>query len=212
MKKIMAFVLGLIFFATTQAWCSDLRNLTFVQTIESIKEGRLFEAKTWMKEGKVRMEYMAGEEMMVSVIKEGKIFNFSPFKKVGAVMNVQKNVYGEQIGPEVIQSEKELMEFLDLMQAKVVGEETILGKSCIIYEYMDAQNNVLNRIWLWKDVNVPIKSTIHASGDVITILYQDIKIDKTIPDSLFNLPADINLEDYTKMSPESRVQSPESGG
>ena len=176
----------------------SLRNISFTQTIESKKDGKLFEAKTWMKNKNIRMEYNSQGQELVSIIKSSNVYNYSPAAKTGAILDVEKNKDTMQIGPEILQSEKEFLEFLNLMEAKKIGQEIVDNKDCDIYEYMDLDKKITHRIWVWHEFNFPVKLTISAYSDILTISYKNIKFHVNIEDNLFEVPEDIKMQPYTK--------------
>jgi len=198
MKKFI--VVLIILFCSKFLYASgDLRNVSFIQVIESVKEGKLFEAKTWMKDGKVRMEYLEGVNLLVSIIKDNEVYNYNPLTKKGIINNLDKKTYIDQIGPTIIQSSEELSEFLDMMQAKHLGFEKVNGEDCYVYRYRETKNNMLNKIWIREKDFFPVKSAVFAGGDVVTIFYKDIELDRSMDDSLFDVPKDVEMLEYSEV-------------
>jgi len=213
MKRLVLLACAIFFFATQASAAEALRNVSFSQKIESKKDGALFEAKTWMKDGKVRMEYVSMGENVISIIKDKKVYNFSPKTKMGTVVSVSAlGQEQDQVGPEIIQSKDKFYEFLKNMKAKKTGEESVDGKLCVVYEYITDKTKVLNRVWMWKDQDFPVKSTIEVNGDVITVVYKDIQIGGNIESNIFDIPADVKVQDLaaiTKKKVETEIAQAE---
>ena len=64
--------------------------------------------------------------------------------------------------------------------------------------YMDLDKKITHRIWVWHEFNFPVKLTISAYSDILTISYKNIKFHVNIEDNLFEVPEDIKMQPYTK--------------
>ena len=202
MRKLILLALACLILFPCSLWSQNLRNAQFIQTIESRRDGRLFQARTWMKQGHVRMEYSAQGQPLVSLIRGAHVYNFSlRDNKGGAITAIHQGTGPQGFGPEVIQSKNDLMEFLDLMHAKKVGHEVINNKLCEIYTYHDAQKQADTKIWLWQEEFFPVKSTIDIGHDLVTITYEQIQLNRPIEDQLFEVPEDVEFQDLTSKNP-----------
>lgn len=75
----------------------------------------------------------------------------------------------------------------------IVGTETIDGKDCAVVAYeMPGEGNV--KMWIWKDKGFPLKMEMTANGSTTTIEYGNIDF-SDIPDSVFELPDDVQIID-----------------
>ncbi len=68
---------------------------------------------------------------------------------------------------------------------KLVGEETVDGKLCDVYEYSYQERIV--KVWTAKNLNMPIK----IEEGVFGTYYKNIVVNKPIDDSLFELPSGV---------------------
>ena len=184
---------GLVLLKATLACAEDLRNIEFSQRVLSSKEGPLFEGTVWMKKGFVCVEFESGSNLYTSIIRDGKVYNFSTASSRGTVAPFVKNPQ-MPFGPEILQSKDRMKAFLDSVKAKKVRAESYRNQLCDVYEYTYEQGEaqVLNILWIWREGLLPLKSemVINSSNKVV-ILYDDIKINGLIPDKRFNIPQKI---------------------
>jgi len=84
---------------------------------------------------------------------------------------------------------------------KVVGYETIDGKKTVIVEYTldETESDVTTKMWIWEKHGIPIKVvTTNAGYGTTTVEFRNIEIGN-IDDSLFELPAGVNVVDLESM-------------
>jgi len=192
MKFILTFLFLIQLVFHSALYASEMRDVSFFQSVHSRQSGTVFEGKTWIKNGQARVEYWLGPEKIVSIIKNQKVYNYSIQRQNGFVEKYNANK-SDGIGPEILQSKVDLEDFLELMEARPIGNEEINGKACTIYEYQDTKKQAVGKIWIWNDQTFPLKSTIEVEGDLITILYKNIKLDQKINDFLFDIPDNIKF-------------------
>ncbi len=195
MKKILFLILIINFIFQTNLFADDLRNVTFSQKIESTRNGVVFDGRTFIKDGMVRLEYKTGDMDSISVIKSRNIYSYFPKIKAGKRELMVTEPY-ELVDPKIFQSKEMLYEFLNNMQAKEIGKETIDSKNCIIYEYVDLRTEINNKLWVWEHYGIPIKRQVSEPGidNIVTISYYDIEVDVEIDSTLFDIPGDIVWE------------------
>jgi len=69
----------------------------------------------------------------------------------------------------------------------IVGEETIDGKICLVFEW--TTDGVHTKWWLWKAKGFPIKAVVTTPEGVTTMEFSNIEFGD-IPDSEFEFPAE----------------------
>lgn len=89
-------------------------------------------------------------------------------------------------------------------EGKIVGEETIDGRLCTVYEYKDADTT--GRVWIWKDKGFPLKVVATTQAGTSTVEYKNITLGG-VDDKIFEIPADITLVDFGSLP---RIPTPES--
>ncbi len=180
-------------------------SVIFDQVVESQQKGPLFSARTWLKGKRLRMEYIDHGRPMISIILPDCVYNYDPEEKRGATVPVQQETYA--IGPEILQSKAELLEFLTLMDAEKVGKFSLYGKNTVQYRFHDSQRDVSHILWLWLPYFFPIQMHVILPNDTIFIYYRNIKMDAAIPDTLFTVPPSIDMYDYTVSSLKNNASS-----
>ncbi len=192
---LLAFMLNV----SSYLHAEEYRNIEFFQRIVSNKEGLLFEGNAWMKKGLVCVEFEAGGNLFTSIIRDGKVYNFSTASSRGSVSPFTKNPQ-MPFGPEIFQSKDQMQAFLNTVGVKKMREEDYQGQKCDVYEYTHQQGEakVLNTLWIWQKGTVPLKAEMKIDDtDVVSIFYDNIKINANIPDKQFNIPEKIKFRKQT---------------
>ena len=87
---------------------------------------------------------------------------------------------------------KMLLGVEDYQELNKIGNEEVLGKDCAIYEVKT--DKFTNKLWVWN--NLILKSEMSGS-----VAFEkeavEIKINDKIPDSLFQIPSEIDIVDRT---------------
>lgn len=78
------------------------------------------------------------------------------------------------------------------MGFKKVGNETILGKNCEVYEGM-------GKIWIWKGLN--LKTETKGMGMDATLTATDVNLGVSIPSKKFEVPSDVKITDGISLDP-----------
>lgn len=191
MKKCLLGLMSFWFCLSSVVMAEEaMRNIEFFQRIVSDKEGLLFEGSSWMKNGQVCVEFEAGGNLYTSIIKDGKVYNFTTASSKGTISPFKKSPQ-MQFGPEILQSKAKMDEFLTSVNAQKLREETFQEQLCDVYQYThnEGQTEVLNTLWIWQKGQVPLKAEMKIGDmDQITIYYDNIKINGEIPDKRFIIP------------------------
>ena len=77
-----------------------------------------------------------------------------------------------------------------------VSDETIDGKNCSVYQWTQGVNNFKG--WIWKDHPLPIKMETTTSGQTTITECKNI-VFGDIPDSMFQLPAGVQIQAMPQM-------------
>ncbi|MGE5482761.1 MAG: LolA family protein, partial [Bacteroidota bacterium] len=77
---------------------------------------------------------------------------------------------------------------------RLLGEETVDGKACAVYEFTTAETT--SKSWIDKATGFPIKSESTADGQTTSIHFTDVRIGN-IDESLLALPADTMIQDLS---------------
>ena len=81
---------------------------------------------------------------------------------------------------------------------KMTGHETVAGVPCAIFE-VTSSNNLNTRIWTATSNGYVIKIETEYKGETTILEFSEIDFNPTIPDSTFELPADVEVLDTTSL-------------
>ena len=174
---------------------SSLRSVQCIQSIDSLKKGRLLNNKLWITQDKLRMEYMQEEQVYVMIIANNKAYNFIPSRQFGTVTDLgNDSMENYQINPELMQNPQKLRDYLVLTQAVRVGEDNLDGHLCDIYQYIEPDTRNTTTLWVDKKEIFLVKSTTKLVGDIITVRYKNIVLGKPISKDKFIIPKNVRIE------------------
>jgi len=156
------------------------------------------ESEIWMKDKKMRAKTQA-MGMNMNLVKSGdSIFEWQEGQTTGMKLPANLNRRGGQ--------SIDYVNKMDEVRAKgkKIGNETVDGHSCEIYEYTDPN---LDRgaaskqtFWLAKDLkNFPVKVVTETSGMKMTTVNHDIELGASVAESLVTPPDNVKFQDMSEM-------------
>lgn len=157
-------------------------------TVSMQGQNQTSQSKMWVSKDKVRMETeMAG--MKSVMISDGKdIYMYQPSSNTAMKLSsVDKQ---EQLANKWAEDDSYLSKM------KVVGEEKMDGFDCLVVSVKDEQTD--SKMWLRKDIGMPVRMESNVSGNNVVIEYKNTKIGAQ-DDSLFVLPAGAQVVDMPAM-------------
>lgn len=188
---VMPLLGGGFFIFTLEA--EAVRSLSYIQVIDSLRNGRVIESNIWLDRDHLRMEYVDKGLVTVMMVKEGELYTYWPSQEFAVIQDLPENFFSSDVlEPEILLSAERLKDYLTLVQAQVVGEESVLGHACSIYQFSD-QSKVIH---LWVDIQsfVPVQARLKIPGDILTIQYKNMVINPDMKSSLFELPVGIAIK------------------
>jgi outer membrane lipoprotein-sorting protein len=213
MKKIFPVFLATIFILASICFAQEIPKTIACEQIVTAPNMPKMQMKLYMKESNVRLETKTPDGKEMIMIKKGdKMITVYPDKKIAMQMPMSKEAM-EKMGaktPDYTGSEEKLKEYLDKISQYKVGEETIDGRLCDVYEIKndDGKNS---KVWLAKDIHWPLKTiATDSKGDTI-VEFKNIKLNEPVDDSLFEVPAGMNFVNMDAMmqGAQQMMNSPE---
>lgn len=138
-------------------------------------------AKTWIKGKKMRTEMANPAEggNIITIIdsEKGVAYVYQPAQNMATKMDISMAQQEESSSPA------ETLESYKPDDMKMVGRETVDGKKCLVYDFLDGQT----KAWLWEENGLPIKTEVIMDGKKAVGLFKNLKIGD-VPDSMFTLP------------------------
>ena len=135
--------------------------------------------KQWVKGDKMRMEMTTSEGAVIIIFNGTDMYMYDVETKTAIKFSAAAS--------EEYTSALDDTEALEDYNPTLIGSETLDGKDCYVFQYID--QGVTTKMWIWKLHGLPIKVTLTDSTGTTTMLYKNISFD-VIADSQFQLPAD----------------------
>jgi len=158
--------------------------------------GKTMTSKVWIKGNNMRIEQTVGGQQMITLIKEGAMYSYYPSQKMAMKMDASAKA-----GQEKQENPKDTVEYLKSIEAKPLGQESIEGKLCDVYQITYPQTGTKGKIWVWKEKNFPLKSVMTVGGETLTTEYRNVQMGISIPDSYFELPPGTQIMDMSRTIP-----------
>ena len=149
-------------------------------------------AKTWWKGDKTRWEGNFEGEDMVLLMDLGarQALVYIPAEEMAFRMDYSS---AEETVGETPQAQiKEMMEY----QPETLGTEVIDGKECLVASYSKDGEQI--KIWVWLEHGFPIRTEITTAEGTTVMKLTNIQIGG-VPDSTFELPADVEIMEMPGM-------------
>lgn len=178
--SLMVFLFLICLCSGRQAFGKET-TLKFDATSEM--EGMKIKTTSYVKGAKIRMEMDMMGTRSIFVSDGKKAYMFTP--SAGTAVSVPiSNVYGQL---PVNQDYKQVPGL------KKIGEETLDGKACEVFEY--SESGTKHKIWVSKDVDFPVKEEADTPKGKMVTYIDNIEKDIPLSDSMFSLPAGTNAMD-----------------
>ena len=176
-------VLGVILSAAATLFALEgISSLSCDMTIDSPMTGKMT-GKMFIKGEKSRVEMEAQGTKTINIIEGDKAYSYMPDQNIAMVL-------------PLAQAKEQVPMVKDYKtDCQRLGEETIDGRICGIYDCVEDGNKA--KLWVAQDLDFPVK--IEAAGATTT--YRNINIGVALEDSLFVLPAGVEVQDISQMIP-----------
>lgn len=191
LKKIFLFCLffiGLVnlSFAQVQLMPKEiagqtLSSLQFDVAMETEKQNMVM--KMYFKGDKTRMEMnMPGQGVVTEIVKDNKAYMYMPSQSIAISISLD-DFKNKMVTPTIPQN----------VDFKIIGEETIDGRLCDVYEY--TYQGETSKAWVDKERKIVLKLQTPKA----TMYFKNIIINADISDSLFEFPAGVQVQDMSGM-------------
>jgi outer membrane lipoprotein-sorting protein len=139
--------------------------------------------KVWFKKDKIRTEMTVEGQtaILIANLAEGTIYQYMPSQNMAIKM---------QSDTKVPEAPTESVKEIEKYKPTIVGTEKIDGKDCLVVEYNTEGTNI--KSWIWKEKGFPLKMEMATTTGKTVIEYKNVEF-VDIPDSMFELPAGVNI-------------------
>ncbi|MFH1198851.1 MAG: DUF4412 domain-containing protein [Candidatus Omnitrophota bacterium] len=190
-KKILLFCLffiGLVnlSFAEVQLMPKEIggkpvSSLQFDVVMESEKQNMTM--KMYFKGDKTRMEMdMPGQGKITEILKDNKAYMYMPSQGIAVSMPLD-DFKNKMVTPTIPAG----------VDVKIVGEETIDGRLCAVYQY--TYEGKACKAWVDKERKIVLKAQVSQA----TMYFKNVVINGDMNDSLFEFPAGVQVQDLSGM-------------
>jgi hypothetical protein len=140
------------------------------------------------KNGKVRTEATVMGQQMTILVDPGQKTAYMWTSGSNQAMKLSLEQYEAQSGNAPDPADLSA----SIAQGRLVGTETVDGQPCDVYESVEGTTTV--KTWVAKSNGFPVKSEVTTPQGVIKSEFKNVKVGG-VPDSLFELPAGMEIVD-----------------
>ena len=114
-------------------------------------------------------------------------FSYSPLQKQAAKLPkaVEKTNLTAQL--------PHYLEFLEKNKAVKTGTETLEGRECDVYTFIEPVIRREAKAWIWREKKFPLKIEVASPGGATLIELINIQFDPQMKDADFELPGDVKV-------------------
>ena len=188
-RMVIIAIFAACLFSAMLASASAQGTFTYDSLI-TMNGSTVMESSNSIKDKKIRAEYK-GQLDFVLISNGEKMYLYYPSSNSAMMLPVSN----PQAQPS--QDTLESLDYKNIPGLKSVGEETIEGHACEVYEY--EKNGNATKMWVAKDLQFPIKIQTAAEGRDVVILNRNVKKNVSLSDSVFELPSGAQVADMGNM-------------
>lgn len=142
-----------------------------------------------IEDEQMRMESTMGSETFIILKNHEGIFNYMPGR--GMAMKVS-DLSATDLPLQDVQN---YQRFLQERGATLLRTETVEGRMCDVYQFLDEASQTTTTAWVWQERHFPIKLEIAGPTGPMRVVLKNIKFDVPVPDAAFVLPEGVRVFD-----------------
>ncbi|MCX6901506.1 MAG: hypothetical protein NT105_22730 [Verrucomicrobia bacterium] len=153
-------------------------------------KGQKVEAELWfLKPNNMRVVTVVEGKRQVIVIKSGTALIFEEGTPTGMKMPLKQQMLDQ------LAQYTEVFSKLDTWKKAKTGEEKLGGKACEIYGFSDKSGGqtTTGKVWLWTEKNFPMRMTLEAQGQSVTVEHNDVQVNEEVSPAMFEAPAGVKF-------------------
>ena len=186
MKIRLTFLALLLLTMTSQAYAF---SVSYDQKV-SIDNNPVANIKVVVKDENMWAESDFGGMKTVMLRNETGSYSYVP------AQNVATKIPAEMDRPNLTRDLPHFMDFLTANSAKKVGQETVDGKECEIYTFIEPMVQKESKAWVWAEKNFPVKIEVPAPEGLTKVELNNIQFDPATDANTFNLPEGVKILDF----------------
>ena len=171
---------------------SSIPGMYFEVELEASGDGELSDARFWIKGENMRNEIESpdGNGTLTTIINAGQQ---EAYMIMGG--NTAMRIDMAQ-ATEGVTAPGDYYQDIDFAQAQLIGHEKVDGKDCAVFEMINGSDDL--KYWIWEEYGFPVKTEVTAAGSTTILEYKNVKVED-VPESMFDLPAGVEIIDMTEM-------------
>jgi outer membrane lipoprotein-sorting protein len=177
--------------AAAGAQTASAISASYDQTVTG--DGHTVTSRVYLQDDSMRIESsMSGVQSIVIKNSEG-MFTYMPEQQMAmrlAELDVQQ---------QTVAGVDNYVEYLSGLSAERVGSETVNGYDCDVYRYNDPEGEGVTTAWVWKEHQFPVQVQVQGPKGTTLIKMSNVQVGQAHPDSLFQLPAGVQVMDMGAM-------------
>lgn len=176
-------------------------SLSFDQTITSNTKMPNMNSKFYKKGDKIRMEMeMANGIKNVMIKTADKFYSVDLARGVAMAMPFSGEMQAKMSESldKFDKTPEQFKEYIENNQMKKIGMDTVNGQLCDVYESSAVAGNNL-KMWIAQNNTFPVRTEITTSEGKIVSDFKNVKINPSLDDSLFQIPAGVKVMDMSQM-------------
>ncbi len=194
MKRMSVF--GLLLVLVLVSLNADAFTVSYDQTTSGIKRTAAQETSIKIKDDKMRMEVNMPQGKLITIIDGNIAYQYFPSENKAYKMMTK--------GPSNIRNLSDYRGYLQTLNARVMGSESVGDYDCDIYEFIDPGTNVKARAWVWRAKNFPVRYELDLAAGTVTTMMRNVKINPKIDDSEFTIPAGVEIMEMQKAKSQDK--------
>lgn len=110
--------------------------------------------------------------------------------------NVATKIPAEMDRPNLTRDLPHFVDFLKAHNGEKIGAETLEGKECDVYKFVEPMVQKEAKAWVWKEKQFPVKIEVPAPEGLTVVELNNIQFDPKTDAATFSLPKEAKIIDF----------------
>lgn len=194
MKRVL--FIGLV--SIMMSFCANAHGFTvsYDEITTGIGDGVIQQSSIKIKDNKMKREVATRQGKIIRIINNTTAYQYFPSQNKAYKMITK--------GATNLKELSNYREYLETLDARIIGSENVGDYDCDIYEFTDPGANVRARAWVWRTKNFPVKYELDTASGLITTIMKNVKVNEKIDESEFTVPAKVEIIDMRRPAEQNK--------
>jgi len=156
---------------------------------EIVAQGQVIRSKVILKDEQFRMEFEVRGMPAVIVRNASGVYQYFPQER--AAMRLPSSM----VPQNPLQDARGYVAANRLDEVQPIRSETVNGYPCDVYQFPDPTTGGLTTAWIWTAERFPVKIEQQTRQGPVTAVLSNIRVGAAIAESVFQLPAGVEIMD-----------------